>query len=88
MEEGDKSLVWLHGEIKTPPLLAKARLQAGQLLRRLQRGRSLLDDPKTEEGPALPCSSWSSRLRLSPKLDPQVMEEVRRAWPAPGEKTS
>ena len=34
----DKPLVWLHGEIKTPPLTAEARVEAGCLLRRLQRG--------------------------------------------------
>jgi phage-related protein len=37
----DKPLVWLHGEIRTPPLSAPARLEAGLLLRRLQRGESL-----------------------------------------------
>jgi phage-related protein len=36
----DKSLVWLHGEIKTPPFSADARSEAGWLLRRLQRGES------------------------------------------------
>jgi phage-related protein len=37
----NKPLVWLHGEIKTPPLSAAARIEAGVLLRRLQRGDSL-----------------------------------------------
>jgi phage-related protein len=37
----DKPLVWLHGEVKTPPLSAAARLEAGHLLRRLQRGEAL-----------------------------------------------
>jgi len=37
----DKPLLWLHGEIRTPPLSAAARLEAGMLLRRLQRGESL-----------------------------------------------
>jgi phage-related protein len=37
----DKPLAWLHGEIKTPPLSAAARLEAGYLLRRLQRGDKL-----------------------------------------------
>ena len=41
MSLSDKPLVWLHGEIKTPPLSMKARLEAGLLLRRLQRGESL-----------------------------------------------
>jgi phage-related protein len=37
----DKPLVWLHGEILTPPLSREARLEAGFMLRRLQRGESL-----------------------------------------------
>jgi len=37
----DKPVVWLHGEIKTPPLATAARIEAGMLLRRLQRGESL-----------------------------------------------
>jgi phage-related protein len=37
----DKPLVWLHGEVRTPPLSAAARLETGVLLRRLQRGESL-----------------------------------------------
>jgi phage-related protein len=37
----DKSLVWLHGEIKTPPFTQGARLEVGMLLRRLQRGENL-----------------------------------------------
>ena len=36
-----KPLVWLHGEIKTPPFSAEARLEAGVLLRRLQPGERL-----------------------------------------------
>ena len=41
MGKADKPLVWLHGEIKTPPFSANARIEAGVLLRRLQRGESL-----------------------------------------------
>ena len=37
----DKPLVWLHGQIKTPPFTAAARVEAGVLLRRLQRGESI-----------------------------------------------
>jgi phage-related protein len=37
----DKPLVWLAGEIKTPPFSAAARLEAGMLLRRLQRGENI-----------------------------------------------
>ena len=41
MNSIDKPLVWLHGEVKTPPFSAAARLEAGFLLRRLQRGDKL-----------------------------------------------
>ena len=37
----DKPLVWLHGNVKTPPFSAASRLEAGFLLRRLQRGEKL-----------------------------------------------
>jgi phage-related protein len=37
----DKPLVWLEGEIKTPPFSMKARFEAGYLLRRLQQGETL-----------------------------------------------
>jgi phage-related protein len=37
----DKPLAWLHGEVKTPPFSQAARLEAGFLLRRLQRGETL-----------------------------------------------
>ena len=37
----DKPLVWLHGEIKTPPFSETGRLEAGFLLRRLQQGEAL-----------------------------------------------
>lgn len=40
MLPGDKPLVWLQGEIKTPPFTSPARIEAGVLLRRLQRGES------------------------------------------------
>jgi phage-related protein len=37
----ERPLVWLHGEIKTPPFSKEARLEAGLLLRRLQDGETL-----------------------------------------------
>ena len=37
----DKPLLWLHGEVRTPPLSAAARIEAGVLLRRLKHGESL-----------------------------------------------
>jgi phage-related protein len=38
MSKSDKPLAWLHGEIRTPPFSVDARIEAGVLLRRLQRG--------------------------------------------------
>lgn len=37
----DRPLVWLRGEVKTPPFSPEARIEAGVLLRRLQRGEAL-----------------------------------------------
>ena len=41
MAPGDKPLVWLRGEMRTPPFSPAARLEAGWLLRRLQAGHRL-----------------------------------------------
>ena len=41
MNPTDKPLLWLGGQVKTPPFSAEARLEAGFLLRRLQRGENL-----------------------------------------------
>ena len=41
MSPSDKPLVWLHGEIKTPPLSQGARIEAGYLLRLLQKGQAI-----------------------------------------------
>ena len=34
-------MAWLHGEVKSPPLSKEGRVEAGYLLRRLQRGERL-----------------------------------------------
>lgn len=41
MSPNDKPLVWLEGEVKSPPFGRSARLEAGFLLRRLQSGEAL-----------------------------------------------
>lgn len=41
MLRASKPLVWLHGEVKTPPLSAAARVEMGFLLRQLQDGKTL-----------------------------------------------
>ena len=48
----DKPLAWLHGELKTPPVSREARLEAGYLLRRLQRGE-LLAMPHSRPMPSI-----------------------------------
>jgi phage-related protein len=40
-EKEEKPLAWLHGEVKTPPFSLEARLEAGGLLGRLQKGENL-----------------------------------------------
>ena len=41
MSPKDKPLIWMQGEVKTPPFSAPARLEAGYLLRLLQRGEKI-----------------------------------------------
>ncbi len=41
MGRNDKPLVWLKGQVKTPPFSQHARLEAGFLLRLLQHGHML-----------------------------------------------
>ena len=41
MSKADKPLVWLYGEIKTPPFSTETRIEAGVLLRRVQRGENI-----------------------------------------------
>jgi len=47
-----KPLAWLHSEVKSPPFSATARLEAGYLLRRLQRG-DLLSMPHSRPMPGI-----------------------------------
>ena len=41
MSLDDKPIVWLHGEIQTPPFSNEARIETGFLLRLLQKGEKL-----------------------------------------------
>src|SRR5439155_3303598 len=41
MSPQDKPLAWLRSEVKTPPFSKAARIEAGYLLRQLQRGETL-----------------------------------------------
>lgn len=41
MSPRDKPLLWLYGQVKTPPFSKAARIETGFLLRRLQQGEKL-----------------------------------------------
>jgi phage-related protein len=41
VDSESKPIVWLSGEVKTPPFSTDARIQAGFLLRKLQDGENL-----------------------------------------------
>ena len=52
MNADDKPLIWLRGEIKSPPFSSAARLEAGFLLRKLQRG-DMLSMPHARPMPSI-----------------------------------
>lgn len=52
MNPTDKPLVWLGGEVKSPPLSKEARLEAGHWLRMLQAGHAL-SLPRSRPMPAI-----------------------------------
>jgi phage-related protein len=62
MNGDDRPLVWLHGEIKTPPFSSAARLEAGLLLRRLQRGENL-GLPQSRPMPSIAAHCHELRVR-------------------------
>jgi len=79
MGEGDKPLVWLHGEIKTPPMSALTRVEVGHLLRRLQRGE-LLSMPESRPLAAIGVRCHELRVgdagvtwRIFYRIDPDAI---------------
>jgi len=58
----DKPLRWLHGEVRTPPFGAVARVQAGFLLRRLQMGERL-GMPHSRPMPSIGSGCHELRIR-------------------------
>lgn len=52
MSPNDKPLVWVHGEVLTPPFSQDARIEAGYLLRLLQKGR-ILSMPQSRPMPSI-----------------------------------
>ena len=58
----DKPLVWLNGEVKTPPFSESARLEAGLLLRRLQHGQ-ILSLPQSRPMPSFGSQCHEPRIQ-------------------------
>jgi phage-related protein len=58
----DKPLVWLHGEIRTPPFSEAGRIEAGYLLRLLQKGQ-VLTMPHSRPMPAIGARCHELRVR-------------------------
>ncbi len=52
LHSNEKPIVWLHGEIKTPPFSKEARLEAGFLLGKVQ-GREKLAMPHSRPMPSI-----------------------------------
>jgi phage-related protein len=58
----EKPLAWLSGEIKTPPFSSEARVEAGFLLRQLQRGEKLAM-PHSRPMPGIAARCHELRIR-------------------------
>lgn len=93
MSQNDKPLVWLHGEIKTPPFTVAARIEAGVLLRRLQRG-DRFGLPHSRPMPSIGSNCHELRIRdpghnwrIIYRIDPdaiivvEVFNKTTRATP-------
>jgi phage-related protein len=75
----DKPLVWLHGEVKTPPFSVVARVEAGLFLRRLQEGERLFT-PHSRPMPAIGKRCHELRIddenitwRIVYRIDPDAI---------------
>jgi phage-related protein len=62
MDNVDKPLIWLRGEVKTPPFSQEARIEAGFLLRQLQQGESL-ELPHSRPMPSIGVHCHELRIR-------------------------
>jgi len=75
----DKPLLWLHGQVKTPPFSKTARIETGFLLRRLQQGEKL-SMPQSRPMPLIATRCHELRVndeartwRLMYRLDPDAI---------------
>ena len=75
----DKPLVWLEGEIKTPPFSREGRIEAGTLLRRLQQRENIglpHSRPMTSIGPRcheLRVRDQDDNWRIIYRIDPDAI---------------
>ena len=74
-----RPLVWLHGEVKTPPFSQEGRIETGMLLRLLQEGEQL-KMPHAERLPdvgprcgALRVRDSAHNWRIMYRLDPDAV---------------
>ncbi|MCC5611051.1 type II toxin-antitoxin system RelE/ParE family toxin [Nostoc sp. CHAB 5834] len=58
----DLPLIWLSGEVKTPPFSSEARIEAGYLLRRIQQGESI-SMPHSRPMPSIGDNCHELRIR-------------------------
>ena len=91
----DKPLLWLHGEVKTPPWSPDARREVGFLLRQLQLGANLslpASRPMPSIGPAvheLRVKDEQAEWRIIYRVDDdaiviaEVFSKKTRATPKP-----
>jgi len=61
MNPKDKPLVWMHGEITTPPFTENARIEAGYLLRQIQKGIKL-SLPQSRPMPSIGTQCYELRI--------------------------
>ncbi len=61
MSPYDKPLVWMHGEILTPPFSKSARIETGYLLRQLQKG-IVLSLPQSRPMPSIGTGCHELRI--------------------------
>ena len=78
-EPSRKPVVWLHGEVKTPPFTPEGRQEAGMLLRLLQEGERLgmpQAEPLPDVGPrcgALRVRDAEHNWRIMYRIDPDAV---------------
>ena len=67
MPKDGKPLAWLHGEIRIPPFSTEARVEAGVLLRQLQRGDNI-PLPHSRPMPGIGKACHELRIRDANKI--------------------